>query len=307
MHLTIHIGPHKTGTTAIQTACAKGARTLLKAGVLYPRVCWHHPAQHRLAFAGKRRPLPGGGEVPDLGIELARLSEVLRTRRVERALISSEELFAWPDESIARLATLPVESVSVVAFLRRPDDFLVSCYNQKVRQPGNGFAAPIARFVRDPRALAPEIDYASCLGRWADALGEPAIRLEVYEDGPPLPRLLSLFGQPPDLLPDPPGVNRSVPGAVAECMRHAKLAGLSKDAQLRLLKRASEVFADGSPYHLPDRDRRSILAALEPGNDALFRRFGMENPFVPALVEDDGGDTSNLTHGDLMRLVGALL
>jgi hypothetical protein len=307
LHLTIHIGPHKTGTTALQTAFAGGARALVRAGVLYPRVCWHHPAQHRLAFAGKRRALPGRGGVPDFETELARLAVALRRSRADRALISSEEFFAWPETAIARLAELPVDRITVATFLRRPDDFLVSCFNQKVRQPGNGFALPIGRFVRDPRAIAPEIDYAACLGRWADAFGEAAILLGIYEDGPPLPRMLAHLGLPGDFLPNPPDVNRSVAGAVAECLRHAKVAGLPEGVQRKLLKRAVEVLGCGAPYHLPAGDRRAVLAALEPANDALFRRFGRANPFVPVLVTGDGEERSNLTHADLMRLIGELI
>ena len=307
MHLTIHIGPHKTGTTALQTACASGARALAKAGVLYPRVCWHRPAQHRLAFASKGRKMPGGGAVPDFGTEVRALATALAAARTRRALISSEELFACPPEAIAQLGeALRGVAVEILTFLRRPDDFLVSSWNQKIRQPGNGFSAPIRRFVADPLQFAPEIDYARCVGNWADAFGDASIRLEVYEDGPPLPRTLAFLDCPPDLLPDLTGVNRSVPGAVAECMRHAKLAGLASDTQRRLLKRATDVFADRPDFHLSSEDRRAVLAALEPANDALFRRFGRENPFTPGSVAETE-DRLNLTHGDLMHLIGALL
>lgn len=309
MHLTIHIGPHKTGTTALQTACAAGTRALAKAGVLYPKVCWHTPAQHRLAFAAKARKLPGGGVVPDFDAELRALSTALHNAPLGNALISSEELFACPPEAIARIRdALPGVEVRLLTFLRRPDDFLVSSWNQKIRQPGNGFCAPIRRFVADPLQFAPEIDYAACVSAWADVFGDDAIRLEVYEDGPPLPRTLALLGCDPELLPDPPGVNRSVPGAVAECMRHAKMAGLSAEVQRKLSDRALAFFADGPAFHLSGSDRRAVLAALEPANDFLFRRFGRENPFtrdVVALGNEE--DRLNLSHRDLVRLIGTLV
>lgn len=307
LHLTIHIGPHKTGTTALQSACAAGARTLLKAGVLYPKVCWHRPAQHRLAFAAKGRKLPGNGAVPDFDAELRALSAALASARARRALISSEELFACPPEAILALRqALPDVTVEVLTFLRRPDDFLVSSWNQKIRQPGNGFSSPIRRFVKDPLQFAPEIDYTRSIGHWADIFGDGAIRLEVYEDGPPLPRTLALLGLPSDLLPDPPGVNRSVPGAVAEAMRHAKLAGLPSETQRRLLDCALTVFADGPDFHLSAKDRRAVLTSLEPANDALFRRFGKVNPFTPD-ISNATEDRLNLTHADLLRLIGTLM
>lgn len=308
MHLTIHIGPHKTGTTAIQTACATGARRLSRAGVLYPKVCWHYPAHHRLALAAKGCKLPGGGERPDFEDEFAALSGALDRAREDRALISSEEFFAWPEEAIRRLTALPVEGLRVVTFLRRPDAFLLSSYNQKVRQIGNDFCSPVRRFLDDPRAIAPEIDYGACLGRWADVLGEGALAVELYEDGPPLPRLLSLLGLPPDLIADRPGVNRSAPGAVAECIRHAKIVGLTDPVKERLSERAREAFAGYPPMPLPAMDRRRIVAALEPSNAALFARLGRENPFRAELIGgDDAPADPALTLQDLIRMIGGLV
>jgi hypothetical protein len=37
MQLVIHAGPHKTGTTSFQVACAEASPALLDFGILYPK------------------------------------------------------------------------------------------------------------------------------------------------------------------------------------------------------------------------------------------------------------------------------
>ena len=90
MELTIHIGPHKTGTTAIQAAFSHSAAALRRQGVLYPKRHWRQQAHHRLAFALKGKEMPGG-DTPDLGAELEALCHTLAEAKGEKVLISSEE------------------------------------------------------------------------------------------------------------------------------------------------------------------------------------------------------------------------
>lgn len=308
MELILHIGPHKTGTTAVQTAFAGAARSLRRAGLLYPRTNWLYPAQHRLAFAMKDRRIPGRDR-PDLDDEIAELRQAIRRFRGPKVLVSSEEFFAAPPAAIRRLAaSLDVGQWRIVAFLRRPDDFFVSSYNQKIRQPGNGFSPPIRQFLKAPKTLAPEIDYLGCVSAWADVFGDAAIRLERYEDGPPLPRLCRILGLPESLVPADRVLNRSAPGAVAEIMRLAKASGMDPGRQAKLFRLAEARFGDAAPFHLADEDRHAVVAALEAENEILFHRFGQENPYATrALVPQGPAPIPNLTLLDLMRLVGELI
>lgn len=305
MELTIHIGPHKTGTTAIQTAFAGAAATLRRRGVLYPRVNWMFPAQHRLAFALKGKPLPGG-ERPDATQELDALSRVLDRFGGRAVLLSSEEFFACPPDAIARLHAR-VGPARIVTFLRKPDDFLLSCYNQKTKQPGNGFSVPVSRFIDDPRRIAPEMDYRTCVTAWADVFGDEATRVELYEDGPPLARLRQLMGTG-DLPCDPPGrPNASVPGPVVELMRHAKAIGMDDRRQKRLFVRARDAFAASPPFDISADDRAPILAAMESDLDCLFARFGRANPYPAPAPSSAAPPPPNATIRDAMRLLESLL
>ena len=307
MELTIHIGPHKTGTTAIQTAFATHMAALRRHGLLYPKTNWRFPAQHRLAFALKGRRIPGADH-PNPTQEIEELLGALRKFRGRNIFLSSEEFFACPPEGIGRLKNAIDMPVRVVTFLRRPDNFLISCYNQKIKQPGNGFFAPIQRFLRSPAAIAPEIDFAGAVAAWADCLGDEAICLETYEAGPPLARLRTLLGLV-SLPPTPHArLNPSVPGVVTEIMRHAKAIGMDEARQRSLLKKSGRQFAGYPPYVLPDEDRLAIIARFEPALDQLFDRFGQTNPyrqenFTPSAAAE--GQNANLQ--DLMRLVDTLL
>ena len=305
MELTIHIGPHKTGTTAIQMAFARAASTLRRQGVLYPKVNWMFPAQHRLAFALKDKPLPGG-ERPDIVSELDALSRVLDRFGGRAVFLSSEEFFASPPEAIARLRAR-VGPARIVTFLRRPDDFLLSCYNQKTKQPGNGFSLPVLRFVEDPYRIAPEMNYRACVSAWADAFGEDAMRIELYEDGPPLARLRTLLGTG-DLPEAPPGrPNASVSGPVVELMRHAKAIGMDDRRQRRLFARTHEAFAGSPPFDISASDRARIIETVTPDLDILFRRFERTNPYRATKTAPDTIVPPNVTVREVVRLLESLL
>ena len=305
MELTIHIGPHKTGTTAIQTAFAGAASALRRQGVLYPKVNWMFPAQHRLPFALKDRPLPGG-EMPDAGRELDALSRVLDGFGGHAVLLSSEEFFACPPETIARLRAR-VGPARIVTFLRRPDSFLLSCYNQKTKQPGNGFSVPVSRFVEAPFRIAPEMDYRTCVSAWADVFGDEAMRIELYEDGPPLARLRTLLGTVVQREEAPGRAKASVSGPLVDLMRHAKGIGMDLRRQRKLFARARDAFASSPPFDISARDRLRIIEAVTPDLDVLFQRFDRPNPYRTTSTAADTVTPQNVTVRDAMRLLERLL
>ncbi|NNE86602.1 MAG: hypothetical protein HKN27_00875 [Silicimonas sp.] len=307
MDLFLHIGPHKTGTTAIQTAFADNAAALRRRGLLYPKCNWAYPAHHRLAFAMKDKVNPIDGSRPDFATELDALCQALEKSRLPRAFISSEEFFACPADRIARLkAALPVENVTILAYPRRPDTFLISCHNQKTKQVGNGFAAPITRFLKEPHKIAPEIDALACITAWADVFGNDNVALRPFEAGSPLDDMVARFGIE-GIAPNKT-LNSSVPGVVAEVMRLAKVQDMGVAQQRKLFAKANEVFADRPPFSINDADRLRIIETFEADNDALFARFGQENPYRTANFRpSQNAHTQNITVHDLMALITTLL
>ena len=307
MELTIHIGPHKTGTTAIQAAFSKSAKTLRREGLLYPKHHWRQQAHHGLAFAlkGKR---DSSGRSPDFDTELNRVRAALDRFQGPKALISSEELFTCPPEGLERLRKALPFDVRVICFLRRPDDFLISCYNQKTKQPGNKFAVPFARFLTDPHKIAPEFDFATAVLAWADVFGDAAVHVKTYETASPLEQLKRHLGL--GAFPKAPNqpLNASVPGVVAEIMRHAKAFGLSDAKQRRLSARAQSIFATYPALYVSNEDRCKIIASVESDLNRLFARFGKKNPYtVNAFQPVEHAREHNLTMQDVMHLIDDMM
>ena len=131
MDIFIHIGPHKSGTTAVQKALHKGRRALLRVGIIYPKSNWHHFAQHRLAFAARSLELPGEAEPPCLSTELAELGRAVKRHPGHRVILSSEEFFSAPVPGIEALKDgFAGFNVKLICFLRRPDELLLSIHSQ---------------------------------------------------------------------------------------------------------------------------------------------------------------------------------
>lgn len=144
--LILHIGPPKTGTTALQSVFAGNHAALLSAGVLYPVKA--EPASHKHALAGAW--LTGRASAAVMrttGLEGAALEDLsrrywqalcaeIRSTPHETLVLSAECFFHPPDPRQPglrdRLAEV-CDSVEVVAYLRSPARSFLSRLNQNVR------------------------------------------------------------------------------------------------------------------------------------------------------------------------------
>lgn len=142
--LILHIGSHKTGTTAIQAALAADRGRLADAGVIYPETPWfggttvaHHGVAHALA-----RPNPWNR------LRLARFFHMIRKgggarwtvlsaepfwRYADGRITDWESYFAGHRRYLGRLRdALGTFEVTCLAYLRRPDALAVSAYKEGV-------------------------------------------------------------------------------------------------------------------------------------------------------------------------------
>ncbi len=129
--VVLHIGTHKTGSTAVQNALAANRQILADHGIVYPVLTRGQPAHHGLVALWNKRLAPyeprGGAEAAwrDLARRHARGPGTL--------LLSSEELgrtqgamrtdFGWIRDVLA-----PFEEVEVVCLLRDQISFTQSLY-----------------------------------------------------------------------------------------------------------------------------------------------------------------------------------
>lgn len=286
--LYIHIGAHKTGTTSVQMGFSGNRAALRAAGVTFPQCNWYHFSQHRIAFALFGGKVPKTGEILDLAREMAALNAAISAAKTPKVLISSEVLFARTPAQIAALRQgLDIKRVKIIAFTRRPDDFLLSIYNQKTKEPRNDFKLPLSHYIEGPRYLAPDMQTKLCIENWAQVFGHENILLCRYEDQPPILRICDILGLPRAAFSNVAQLNPSLPGAVVELMRLSKQAGVAPATRIKLFKQAVHSFAGYPKASLTAAERRRILVKFEPEYEDLFSSFGMDNPYRVAAIPPD--------------------
>ncbi|PRO75325.1 hypothetical protein C6Y40_02220 [Alteromonas alba] len=127
-----HVGPPKTGSSAIQQFLHQHRQQLLASGVLYPA----HSVDENGISSGNAREIC----VPDpegrLALDHQKLTNVLNAfennPKAHILLLSSESFFRIIDD-----ITQAVPDVEIICFLRNPVEFQLSIYNQSVKRHGN--------------------------------------------------------------------------------------------------------------------------------------------------------------------------
>lgn len=308
--LTIHIGAPKTATTFLQSTFTQMRDTLARNGVVYPKANWLHHAQHRLAFAAKKRRIFDTDVVPDLNVELKELNAVItQTNPQNRIFISSEEFLSVPLESIRALKDgIDCNDIRILVVVRRPDDLLLSIYNQKLKSPLNNFHQRIDPYLEDPAKMHPVMDQAACISRWAQVFGHDKMTIWTYEDMDIVGDCLRLLNAPPLTTEGSALNNASVSAATLEVMRYAKLHGLKPPLRKMLLPRAEKLFTACPKADLPIEQRRQIVARYESDFDALFAAFDRPNPYRAENISQTDPDQKPVPPLKLyVKLVEALL
>lgn len=223
----LHIGPYKTGSTAIQFALHRRRRTLRRHGVLYPGTDYRQrrPGWAVLENTPRGRAVAGIEEWQELVAEVV-------AARAQRVCISTENFGAANTDKAQRIvADLGVDRVHVVAVARRLDRLLPSQWQERVKtgRETKPYEAWL-RTVLDPdnddpsaRAFRASHDLAAMIERWTKATGDPSrFTLIVTDDSDfsILPRTFeTLLGLPAGMLTPEPGKNSSLSEEKVELLR----------------------------------------------------------------------------------------
>jgi hypothetical protein len=172
----IHIGPHKTGTTYIQSRLDTARDRLRAVGVLYPTT-WRAsdvmPSHLRLFERIRRRELePLRREVAALPVESDGL-----------VVISSEDL-QYLDEQEVRILfeALGTANVTIVYYCRRWSELLPSVWQERVK---HGSDEPLVEFMLLQTAHAPRsaiANFAVVVDRYVGVFGAANIRVVSYSN-----------------------------------------------------------------------------------------------------------------------------
>jgi hypothetical protein len=229
--LLLHIGPHKTGTTAIQGALRQARPALADHGVIYAGTV----RQHQMAALA----LTGGrgmkGARPARAKDWEQLVEQVHAAAQQRVIVSSE-FFDEADDLMARRAVdeLGGERVHVVVTLRPLAKILPSAWQQYVR---NGVSVPYHSWLDGMLTKAPydrptpsfwrRHRHAELVERWASIVGPERILVVVVDesDRDALMRTFEqIVGLPRGVLaPESGWTNRSFTAAETELVRDVNI------------------------------------------------------------------------------------
>ncbi len=188
-NLFLHIGTHKTGSTALQNLLWNNRAELAAQGILYPDLRMGGHAHHEFAWATGMGPQRPKNETR-IGVwtdQLLRLcAEPERAdppggpsrRDIHTVVLSSEEFeFVQNVGEIGHLADH--FDVRVVVYLRKQDHYLESSYNQQVRMYGQRFPGSIYQFAFSFNPFT-RYNFRFLFDRWEAVFGRESITARPY-------------------------------------------------------------------------------------------------------------------------------
>jgi hypothetical protein len=260
----LHMGMHKTGTTAIQAALARNRQRLRKKGVLYPLTGLQSAGHHLLAWGLTRN--------PDSFPLWETLRDEIARDGAERVVLSSEEFEACRhSHHWLKIVDALGRKPTVICYVRRQSDYLISSYNQHIK---NGHFHSFAEHV--PKMM-PRLDYLSKLRMIEDVVGRDRIILRTYErsrlpEGVVPDFLASIGLDAGGFVLGPREINPSLSARGLRIMQ--RLNELIKDKEVR--RKVSAVILYMHPVQ-SDSDRPVLMDEAERRNfDARFLRANQE-------------------------------
>jgi hypothetical protein len=284
--IVLHIGVEKTGTTTIQTFCARNRDALRAQGVLYPEGLGSNNHVALAAATGRFEHIrhigpTEGWQHPDdqarFKVEVAAKLEAAASRaRGQTILLSSEHLTSrLGDPQVAALAEMlaPLaEVVDVVVYLRRQDDLLLSLYSTYIKSGGTKDRAWLSQVFW--------LDFDAHLRRWEAAFGADRITVRLYPpEGPLIDDFFAAAGLPvvaDGAMPD--RLNRSLDARNMLLLKAINARAAAWDSRGYMPERAElvgflERRSTGAPPSMSLGERQEFLARFAEGNERVRARY----------------------------------
>ncbi|MGF1457364.1 MAG: hypothetical protein ACFB6R_18555 [Alphaproteobacteria bacterium] len=287
--LVLHVGSHKTGTSAIQRAANLCRGALLDQGVLYPESGqWHDSSHHQWSFALWDRE-DGAARVDALCAQLEAECEALSTP-VETGVLSSELLekilIRGPESFVNQTLSRLASSVTVVLFLRRQDLLVESVFKQWVKDPATRLRTDVQTFLKEQ---IPNLDFNAIASSWRSLsiVDDVIVRTNALESHP----VETFFGALgwshvlDDFSEGEKIINASLDGRKLEFKFFANALALTNDEDKNLLTQLARVKAPKERLSIfSDADRTAFIKRFDACNEALYRAFSCEafNDHMPS-------------------------
>jgi hypothetical protein len=272
--LFLHIGLHKTGTSAIQHALYHAHDRLRAESVLYPKsVAWHDHSHHSLLLPFWRE--------EDYGAQFDLLESEVRAAAC-KTLILSSELFPntfeqerrfpalW--ERVSRLA----DEIEVILYVRRQDHLAASVFKQWCKSDDLKLAMSPQDFIADDVRI--NMDFEKYCRVWSALPKVTKLYLRSYDQdrGDLLGRFIGILGLPHSILDGFEGVraNPTLDGEQLIFRHYFNGFDLPQETSDALLAYLLE--------HLPAKpvldifttdERRGLVEKYAASNEAAFATF----------------------------------
>lgn len=262
--VVIHIGVHKTGSSAVQTLLHRNADKLSEQGFYYaPTLPDDWPNHNPLALCFRTDAPSDEGETA--------MAALLANAKNRTPILSAEMLCESGIDLNRFMDTLRGYRVEVVAYLRHPCDMIVSAFNELTRSFESGWTVPINEepFGYDPSQF-------DAVRQWLSR-DDATVTLAPYDrgqwpNGSLFVDFLHMIGASPvGMDTTDQSVNESLSFAAAERLRRLIEAGGTKEQHAALLAelRRSDVTDDDYPLTQASGEiclqrMRYVLPTLRP-------------------------------------------
>ncbi|MCB1815822.1 MAG: hypothetical protein KDK04_29480 [Candidatus Competibacteraceae bacterium] len=176
--LILHIGPHKTGTSAIQRFCYQNWSALKKQGFHYAKAgIWEDFSHHAIYFSLQ--------DCSDHVLKAVK-QEISSLTEDEYYIISSEVLGLGIGKNFLNKFIDFVKSnfdeINLIVYARRQDHLAESIYRHWVKAPENGLKANPLIFYKSQKKLM-ALDIYDTIQNWVAEISPNNVIVRIYERG----------------------------------------------------------------------------------------------------------------------------
>lgn len=310
MRVILHIGQHKTGSKALQSAIYANRSHLAASGSAYPveagsnRPLRPYEMNHHHLFAAVRAAVDAGEGGAELAALRALLDRLLAacSPTSEAMILSAEDLFDMHTAHEAAFMPARVGAGSrllaaelaargcttrLVCYLRRQDHLLAAHYAQYIK----GSPTHHPEFGEFRAMFAPRLDADGLLSLWEEAFGKEAVTVAAYEPREmPGGIVADFFGRvlglepPPVTVPFPDDLEAFNITPSRDHLDYLRLLNrrgsrgrpvLPREQVLESAFRDRNDHSAGIAAWLSPGERGVLLAEHEPGNRRIAARHGM--------------------------------
>jgi hypothetical protein len=205
MQILLHIGQQKTASTSIQMHLAANRGGLARQGILYPSTLGTRKTSYLKHLTA------GGSKLPASREELSARLRAEFAGDYTKAVISDETIFPAGKERSKLKVKAALDGLGtswrVLCYVRRPDEHIVSQFQQKVRNASGDSArldfATFDDFYLD-RLTGDYYRYAMHMENWEKVFGKGSVEVRVFHrstlQGSPVSDFIQWIGADPERL-----------------------------------------------------------------------------------------------------------